>query len=116
MKNQRTQTEWYALALKASDTIFARQRELFDGMSDTLYYFVEVTRFDTFVKIDAGVFAKTYHENTAAKKVAEYLNSVSENVYLSEYTDEDELDNFVPATIKKMESFAAAAKNIIENI
>lgn len=115
MKNQRTQTEWYALALKASDTIFARQRELFDGMSDTLCYFVEVARFDTFVKIDAGVFVKTYHENTAAKKVAEYLNRVSENVYLSEYTDEDELDNFVPATIKKMESFAAAAKNIIEN-
>lgn len=115
MKNQRTQTEWYALALKASDTIFARQRELFDGMSYALYYFVEVTRFDTLVKIDAGVFAKTYHENTAAKKVAEYLNRVSENVYLSEYTEEDELDTFVPATIKKMESFAAAAKNIIEN-
>lgn len=115
MKNERTQAEWYALALNASDTLFAKQHELFDGMSDTLYYFVEVTRFDTFVKIDAGVFAKTYSDNTASKKVAEYLNRVSECVYLSEYTAEDELDTFVPATIKKMESYAAAAKKIIEN-
>jgi uncharacterized protein YjgD (DUF1641 family) len=111
----RTQDEWYAAALQASDTLFAKQRELFGGMTDTNYYFVEVTRFDTFMKINAGVFAKTYYENTAAKKMDEYLNSVSETLYMSEYTDDDELDKFVPATIKKMENYAAAAKKIIEN-
>lgn len=118
MKNERTQAEWYALALKTADTIFAKQQELFDGMTDTLYYCTEVTRFDTFVKIEACVFAKTYMTaNEAAQKVSEFLNRISESLYLSEYTEEDNaLETFTGTTIQKMESFAAAAKNIIEDL
>lgn len=112
----RTQAEWYAAALQASDTLFAKQRELFGGMTDTLYYCVEVTRWDDFVKICATVSPKDYVQgNDKAVNVAKYLNRINENLYLSTYTEDDELDNFVPATIKKMESYAAAAKKIIEN-
>lgn len=112
----RTQAEWYAAALQASDTLFAKQRELFGGMTDTLYYCVEVTRWDDFIKICVTVSPRDYVQgNENAVNVSKYLNRINENLYLSTYTDDDELYNFVPATIKKMESYAAAAKKIIEN-
>ena len=117
MKNERTQAEWYALALKASDTLFARQHELFDDMTKVVYFYVEVTRWDDFVKICATVSPKDYmNGNDKAVNVAKYLNHVNEMLYLSTYTDEDdELDNFVATALSRMESYAAAAKKIIEN-
>lgn len=116
-KTKRTQAEWYAAALQASDTLFAKQHELFDGMTDVVYFCVEVTRWDDFVKVCVTVSPKDYVQgNDKGINVAKYLNRINENLYLSTYTGDDDLDNFVPATIKKMESYVAAAKKIIENI
>lgn len=116
MKNERTQAEWYALALKASDTLYARQHELFDDMTKVVYFCVEVTRWDDFIKICATVSPRDYIQgNDKAVNVAKYLNRVNEMLYLSTYTEEDDLVNFVVMALSRMESYAAAAKKIIEN-
>ena len=116
MKNEKTQAEWYALAKETADTIFAKQQELFGDLTDTVYYCVEVTRFDSFIKMEASVSPKNYQpENMEARKVAEYLNRVSEDLYLSEYTTKGDFEAYAPTVIRKMEGFAEAVKNIINN-
>lgn len=114
MKNEKTQDEWLTLAREAADTIFAKQQELFNELTGVVYYCVEVTRFDTFVKVDATVSPKDYMpENFKAKKIDLFLKRVSEGIYLSEYTTMEEFENFVPTVIGKMEGYAESAKNII---
>ena len=114
MKNEKTQDEWLTLAREAADTIFAKQQELFNELTGVVYYCVEVTRFDTFVKVDVIVSPKDYMlENFKAKIIDSFLKMLSEGIYLSEYTTMEEFENFVPTVIGKMEGYAESAKNII---
>ena len=114
MKNEMTQDEWLTLAREAADTIFAKQQELFNELTGVVYYCVEVTRFDTFVKVDVTVSPKDYMlENFKAKIIDSFLKMLSEGIYLSEYTTMEEFENFVPTVIGKMEGYAESAKNII---
>lgn len=117
MENQqkRNQSEWYALALQASDALFAKQQELFDGMADVVFYYAEVTRFDTFVRMSIGVNPKTYTQDGLAIKVAENIGNLSEGIQLSEYSSDDELDAFVDNSFKMLEKYAASIEKIIKS-
>lgn len=111
MKNERTQSEWYELAKDAADAIFAKQKEIFEGLTDVIYYYTEVTRFNNFIKIDAAASPRP-DNSEIARQIDEYLHLANERIYLSEYTTDEEFKAYAPTIIRKMEIFATAARTI----
>lgn len=100
----KTKKEWYRLAVKAGNTLYAHEEKTFKGATDVMYFSLEVTRYDDFTGIRVHISTKSYNHGEA-EAISDAIGHYSASINLNDYTEEGDLDKFVADTMEQITAY-----------